>query len=85
MQTKLTLRLDDQLIARAKAFARERGLSLSELVADFFEQLTDRRGPPDLSPWTQSLAGIAAPAQGEPPTDDEIRAAYLAHLEAKHH
>jgi len=84
VQTKLTLRLDDELIARAKAFARERDVSLSELVADFFEQLTDRRAVPNLSPWTRSLVGIAAPAQGEPPTDDEVRAAYLAYLEAKH-
>ena len=36
MQTKLTLRMDDELIARAKAHAKKRGKSVSQLVADYF-------------------------------------------------
>ena len=36
MQTKLTLRLDDQLINRAKAFASQTGKSVSQLVAVYF-------------------------------------------------
>ena len=36
MQTKLTLRLDEELIGVAKAFARSSGKSVSRIVADYF-------------------------------------------------
>ena len=36
MQTKLTLRMDDQLIAAAKKHATRTGKSLSQLVAEYF-------------------------------------------------
>jgi hypothetical protein len=39
MQTKLTLRLDAELIARAKAHGRRRGKSVSQMVAEFFRLL----------------------------------------------
>lgn len=39
MQTKLTLRPEEALIKSAKMHARERGTSVSQLVADNFETL----------------------------------------------
>ncbi len=36
MQTKLTLRLDDRLIRKAKDFASKNGKSLSQVVGDYF-------------------------------------------------
>jgi Family of unknown function (DUF6364) len=59
MQTKLTLRLDDSLIKRAKAYARQSGKSLSEVVADLLSRLHE---PSDqeaeqLSPAVRSLFG----------------------------
>ena len=39
MQTKLTLRLDDELIDRAKEYAARTGRSVSQLVADYFALL----------------------------------------------
>jgi hypothetical protein len=36
MNTKLTLRLDDKLIASAKRHSAESGKSVSQLVSDFF-------------------------------------------------
>jgi len=39
MQMKLTLRLEEGLIVRAKSWARQRGVSLSQTVATLFEQL----------------------------------------------
>ena len=38
--TKLTLRLDEGLIDRAKSYALEQDRSLSQLVADYFAHLT---------------------------------------------
>lgn len=39
MQNKLTLRMDEKLILKAKAFARDTGKSVSQIVADYFLQL----------------------------------------------
>lgn len=80
MQTKLTLRMDDGLISVAKARARQQGASLSELVADFFEQLPDPGDEVQLSPWTAGLVGLAKTAG----TDAEIRDRRLDELAEKH-
>ena len=39
MQTKLTLRLDEQLIKKAKAIAEKNGKSLSKIVEDYFSSM----------------------------------------------
>ena len=87
MQTRLTLRLDEQLIAKAKAWARAHDRSLSEAVAGFFAQLPEpdqRTDPARLSPWTRRLLG-AARAPGKPaPTDEDVRRDYVDYLEAKY-
>lgn len=96
MHTKLTLRLDEALIASAKDYAAAHGSSVSQIVADYFAALTQKTdllkpsiettAPLDdweskLYPFTRSLLGIARPTDGSPvPTEDD----YYAHLEAKH-
>jgi hypothetical protein len=79
MQTKLTLRLDEQLILRAKRYARQSGKSLSELVADLFSRLNNTAEPAvrELTPAVRSLAGALS---GRPIS----RADYRKHLDAKH-
>jgi hypothetical protein len=39
MQTKLTLRLDDELVRKAKKFSKRAGKSVSKIVADYFDKL----------------------------------------------
>lgn len=80
MQTKLTLRLDDDLVRRAKAYARRSGKSVSALVADFFAQLERRTASdkPELTPAVRSLLGALANGKGD--ERDHRR-----HLEEKHH
>jgi len=39
MQTKLTLRMDDQLIKKAKNYSQQTGRSLSRIVSDYFALL----------------------------------------------
>ena len=79
MQTKLTLRLEEELIEQAKAYAAHAGKSVSQLVADYFKQLTT--GPskplPQSPPVTQSLRGLLRGAQLE---EEE----YKKYLEKKH-
>lgn len=65
MQTKLTLRLEEELIERAKLYAKQSGKSLSQMVADYFVQLEQTIKPPaaqDLPPATRALRGILKPA-----------------------
>jgi len=87
MQTKLTLRLDDRLIAKAKASAHIHGMSLSAAVAEFFAHLpepetaVERRG---LSPWTHSLLGAARVPAKPVPAEEELHRAYVDYLEAKY-
>ena len=61
MQTKLTLRLDDELIKYAKAFAGEQGKSVSELVEDYFFALKAqaRRGREELPEIVKKFRGAA--------------------------
>ena len=59
MQTKLTLRLDSELIAHAKQYSEKTDKSLSQLVADYFA-LLDKLPEvvaQDLPPITRSLQG----------------------------
>lgn len=60
MQTKLTLRLEEDLIDQAKKFAASEGKSISKIVADYFSLLVkqSKKTDPRLPPITQSLIGI---------------------------
>ena len=42
MATKLTLRLDDTIIKKVKKTARNKGVSLSRMVEDYFKAVTDQ-------------------------------------------
>ncbi len=59
MQTKLTLRLDDMVIACAKQYAAEHSKSLSQMVQEYFELLLreDAGSPKALPPLTLKLKG----------------------------
>ncbi|MBN1425438.1 hypothetical protein JXA88_12865 [Candidatus Fermentibacteria bacterium] len=84
MHTKLTLRMEDETVRRAKAWAQARGVSLSDTVAKFFREVSsEEEARPRLCTWTQRLSGAVA-AGGEFPRDDEIRDAYHDHVERKH-
>ena len=79
MQTKLTLRLDDRLIARAKDHARDVGKSLSQIVAEYFSAITSRRQPDcTQTPTVAGLRGVLK-AAGLAGLSD-----YRAHLEDRH-
>ncbi|RPI74821.1 MAG: antitoxin [Desulfobacteraceae bacterium] len=60
MNTKLTLRLSDDLINEAKNYAKKEGKSLSQLVTDFFVAISSKKNPSqksDLMPKTFQLYG----------------------------
>jgi hypothetical protein len=79
MNTKLTLRLDDNLIASAKEYSAQTGKSVSKIVADFFviiknEKLKDTS---PITPTVQSLKGILKDSHF---SDND----YKEHLEEKY-
>lgn len=60
MQTKLTLRLEENLVRRAKSYARRKGTSLSKIVADYFQFLESSKMEEKrkAAPITSSLRGL---------------------------
>ena len=79
MHTKLTLRLDDRLIAQAKDYARDAGKSLSQIVAEYFSAMTSRRHPDGTeTPTVARLRGVLKDSGLDGVRD------YHAHLEEKH-
>ena len=95
MNTKLTLRMDETLIAGAKDYAAAHGSSVSQMVANYFAALSrnavgenlqgDRGATPSgsacTSPVTLSLTGILKPLPGQKPVSEDD---YYAYLERKH-
>lgn len=79
MNTKLTLRLDDDLIRGAKRHSAKSGKSISQLVADYFTLLVAREDAADteLTPRARSLLGALSGAA----IDEQD---YRRHLENKH-
>lgn len=79
MTTKLTLRLDEQLIAAAKDYAQAHGRSVSALVADYFAQLAGQSAPAtsaNTGPLTTRLRGALRGATA-------TEADHKAHLAAR--
>lgn len=60
MITKLTLRMDDNLIESAKEYSAKTGKSVSRIVADLFEIIKNEKinREETLTPTIRSLKGI---------------------------
>jgi hypothetical protein len=68
MSSKLTLTLQKEIIETAKEYAKEKGLSLSEMVESYFKLVTVNRKvntQKQLSPKVRKLRGIIK-------TEDEL-------------
>ncbi|MEJ6979588.1 DUF6364 family protein [Pedobacter sp. P351] len=58
MTTKLTLTVEQDVIKKAKAYARQTGRSLSELIENYLETLTEEhREAKQISPKLKKLVG----------------------------
>lgn len=60
MNSKLTLRLDEKLIASAKRHSAESGKSVSQLVADYFALIDAQDRQVEITPRVRSLRGVLA-------------------------
>lgn len=81
MQTKLTLRLEEELIEQAKIYAKQSGKSVSQLVADYFLHLKKAQSndKKQLPPLTQQLSGLLKNS-----TIEHEKMVYRSHLEDKY-
>jgi Family of unknown function (DUF6364) len=62
MKRNLTVQLDDDVIAKAKVLAAQRGTSISGLVAAEISRMTEQRERYERA-RTEALARLAAPAE----------------------
>lgn len=79
MQTKLTLRMDEVLIERAKSYSQRTGKSVSQLFADYIKLLPEMEGEAregrasPLTPIVRSMKGALRGAR----IDEEDYRRYL--------
>ncbi len=81
MATKLTLRLDEKLIDRAKKAAKVKGVSLSKLVSDYFKSISLKQTQKNtVSPVLSEISGILSAKT----KSKKIFKSYKDHIEEKY-
>lgn len=59
MDTKLTLKLDEAVIEKAKDYAKVKKTSLSALIENYLQKITnDKKDKKKITPLVKSLSGI---------------------------
>ena len=83
MDTKLTLKLNESVIARAKKYAANKKMSLSGLIENYLDSLTrEQKDEHKISPFVKSIAtGKSIPADVE---QRELKEGYISFLEQKY-
>lgn len=82
MDNKLTLKLDNQIIERAKVYAQKKNISLSKLVESYLELLTGGNNADEeqeITPLVKSISGVMGPDASL-----DYKAAYKKHLTKKY-
>lgn len=82
METKLTLRLDKEVVEQAKAYARKNKTSLSKMVEHYFEHLYGKKkeNRSNIVPKVQQLMGIVKDNK----SDKVIKQEYYESRVSKH-
>jgi hypothetical protein len=81
MDTKLTIKLNEAVIQRAKIYASSRNTSVSRLVENYLDALTGEQDlEPDISPFVKSIASGKPLEAGWSSWKED----YHQHLEEKH-
>ena len=59
MDSKLTLKLNESVIERAKQYAKENNISLSRMIENYLQAVTIRKNSKiEISPLVESLTGV---------------------------
>ncbi|MCK4854959.1 MAG: hypothetical protein KAT31_11870 [Bacteroidales bacterium] len=80
MNAKLTLKLDNKVIARAKKYAKKRNTSLSKMIESYLDSVTreDSSGI-EITPLVENLSGVI-----KLPADYDHRKDYTDYLDQKY-
>jgi len=82
MENKLTLRLNNDVIKRAKIYARNHQISLSKMLESYLDSLTqqvDEEKKESVTPLVKSLSGVI-----DLPSDFNYKKEYRNYLEKKY-
>lgn len=82
MDTKLTLKLDQEIIEKAKGYAKSRKTSVSRLIENFLQKLTSenpQEEKDEITPLVKSLSGII-----DLPKNYDHKKDYADHLSKKY-
>ncbi len=82
METKLTLRLNDRVIERAKIYARIQKISLSKMIESYLDSLTREKDNDSkilITPLVESLSGVI-----DLPSDFDYKKEYGEYLTKKY-
>jgi hypothetical protein len=80
MTTKLTLTVEESTIKKAKLYAKHTGRSLSELIENYLETLTEENtNKSEISPKLKKIVGVV-----KLPEDFDEKAELNAYFENKH-
>lgn len=80
MEKKLTLRLNSDVIEKAKDFARSQKISLSKMIESYLQTLTNQEDKKkSITPLVKSLSGVI-----ELPDDFDYKKEYRNFLEEKY-
>jgi len=81
METKLTLRLSDNVIERAKIYARNHKVSLSKMIESYLDSITTQKEDikTSITPLVESLSGVI-----DLPSDFDYKKEYRDYLVKKY-
>jgi len=82
METKLTLRLNESVIERAKMYAKSRKISLSKMIEAYLDSLTrenETNKKTFITPLVESLSGVI-----DLPSDYDYKSDYVDYLIEKY-
>lgn len=79
MATKLTLTIEKEIIERAKTYAKRTGRSLSEIIENYLDQLTQDNREENLSPKLKKIVGAV-----KLPDDFDEKRELRSYFEKKH-
>jgi len=82
METKLTLRLNENVIERAKIYAKSQRISLSKMIESYLDSLTrekDTGNNKSITPLVESLSGVI-----NLPPDFDYKKEYADYLTEKY-
>ena len=83
MDSKLTLKLNERVIERAKKYASTKKLSLSRLIENYLDSITQEQNDDfEISPFVKSISsGKSIPAEADSKTSKEE---YIDYLDKKY-